>query len=590
MAKIALLIGVSEYGPGLNPLAGAARDVEAVQQVLQHKEMGGFDKVKCLSNPNPPVMREAMEALFSDRSKNDTVLLFFSGHLIQDETNKLYFATSITSKTARAHLIRVSAIPISFVNNLMNNSPCQRQVIILDGCINRIWTQEMTVSDTVSDDENVGIEDQLGGKGRAIFTSFSSSQNLSKPENLEHSVYTRYFVEGIKTGAADLDSDGWISVDELHEYASNRVKVVAPAMKPMLYPVKHEERILLSKAPIGDPKLSYRKQAETWVNRGEISETGRYLLDKFAQRWQITSQECSEIEAEVLKPHQEYQEKLKRYEQEYKSAILNNDSLSTQEREDLKRLQQFLRLKDEDVAPIEERIALNLARISESKDDTDQVLYTNFENELNSVPLMPSEVLLEPEYTSVPAIQPIDPIPAINLPSSLADSKPTSPSTSRFLNKLLLLIGIGGGLAGLGLAFSVLSRTSIAPSLDSADTVSSSSDPSPKPSSSAKNSEIKPSPSPSPSPESQVCTIFVNGNLRSEPTPFRDNVVESLRESIPVTGKRTNYGWVQVKLSSGRLAWAYPGIISSASEQEMEACLARKKIPIKTIEDILPPE
>jgi hypothetical protein len=59
MAKVALLIGVSEYGSGLNPLPGAVRDVEAVQQVLQPSEMGGFDEVKLLSNPNPPVMREA---------------------------------------------------------------------------------------------------------------------------------------------------------------------------------------------------------------------------------------------------------------------------------------------------------------------------------------------------------------------------------------------------------------------------------------------------------------------------------------------------------------------------------------------------
>ena len=42
MRKIALLIGVSEYQSGLNPLLGAVKDVEAMQRVLQHPEMGGF--------------------------------------------------------------------------------------------------------------------------------------------------------------------------------------------------------------------------------------------------------------------------------------------------------------------------------------------------------------------------------------------------------------------------------------------------------------------------------------------------------------------------------------------------------------------
>ncbi|MEH1890514.1 MAG: hypothetical protein V7K92_14010 [Nostoc sp.] len=36
-----MLIEVSEYEPGLNPLHSAVKDVEAMQQVLSHPEMGG---------------------------------------------------------------------------------------------------------------------------------------------------------------------------------------------------------------------------------------------------------------------------------------------------------------------------------------------------------------------------------------------------------------------------------------------------------------------------------------------------------------------------------------------------------------------
>lgn len=43
MAKVALLIGISEYEPGLNALPAAVKDIEALQQVLQDPEMGGFD-------------------------------------------------------------------------------------------------------------------------------------------------------------------------------------------------------------------------------------------------------------------------------------------------------------------------------------------------------------------------------------------------------------------------------------------------------------------------------------------------------------------------------------------------------------------
>ena len=81
MAKVALLIGVSEYEPGLNPLPSAVKDVEAMQQVLLLPEIGEFAEtdVTLLKNPNRPTMEEAIETLFAGRQKDDLVLLFFSG-------------------------------------------------------------------------------------------------------------------------------------------------------------------------------------------------------------------------------------------------------------------------------------------------------------------------------------------------------------------------------------------------------------------------------------------------------------------------------------------------------------------------------
>ncbi|MEG3920819.1 caspase family protein [Microcoleus sp. T3_A4] len=104
MAKIALLVGVSEYAEGLNPLPGAVKDVEAMQRVLRHPEMGGFDEVKMLPNPEPLAMQEAIETLFSGRDKADLALLFFSGHGVKDDSGRLYFASRLTRKNLKAIL------------------------------------------------------------------------------------------------------------------------------------------------------------------------------------------------------------------------------------------------------------------------------------------------------------------------------------------------------------------------------------------------------------------------------------------------------------------------------------------------------
>ncbi len=96
MVKVALLIGVSNY-EGLNTLPAAIKDVEAMQRVLYEPEMGGFDQVQTLINPdNPTKTQQAIEELFSGRTKEDLVLLFFSGHGIKDSSGKLYFATHTT--------------------------------------------------------------------------------------------------------------------------------------------------------------------------------------------------------------------------------------------------------------------------------------------------------------------------------------------------------------------------------------------------------------------------------------------------------------------------------------------------------------
>ncbi|MBE9205184.1 GUN4 domain-containing protein [Nostoc sp. LEGE 06077] len=349
MAKMALAIGVSDYEPGLTPLPGATRDVEAIQRVLQHPDMGGFDDVKTLLNPEPLVMQEAIETLFSGRTKDDLVLLFFSGHGVKDDNGKLHLATRITRKTHQGELIRATAVPASFLQDIMSNSRSRRQVVILDCCFSGAFAEGWLAKD----DGSVDVKKQLGGEGRAVLTSSTSTQYSFEQEGSDLSTYTHYLVEGIETGAADLDSDGVVSIDELHEYAKGKVQEAAPAMKPEIYAVKEGYKIHLAQAPTEDPKLRYRKEVEHFAIRGMISVVGRNALDALRDALGLKPEVAAVIEDEVLKPYQEYQKKLQRYEQVLVEAIQREHSLSSDTQNELKRLQRVLNLRDEDIAQIE---------------------------------------------------------------------------------------------------------------------------------------------------------------------------------------------------------------------------------------------
>ena len=359
MAKISLLIGVSEYGQDLNPLPSAEKDIVTMQHVLKNSEMGGFDQVKSLLNPEPTAMQEAIEDLFSDRGRDDLVLLFFSGHGVKDERGNLYFATRTTRKTTKGELVRSTAVPARFVQDVMSNSRCKRQVIILDCCFSGAFAEGMTAKD----DGTVDLKAQLGGEGRAILTSSTSTQYSFAHNEADLSIYTRYLTEGIESGAADLDSDGMVSLDELHEYASRKVREAAPAMNPEIYRFKEGHKILLTKAPVTDPKLRYRKEVEKFAGRGWISVVGRNALDVLRDRLSISLEEASAIEAEVLKPHQEHRKNLLRYEQALREAIDSEKNLTPETQVELNTLQQFLGLRDEDVEPIKAEIASTLVAV-----------------------------------------------------------------------------------------------------------------------------------------------------------------------------------------------------------------------------------
>jgi uncharacterized caspase-like protein len=100
MAKYALLIGISEYqSKPLKPLPGVAKDIEAMQRVLLDSNIGGFDEVKLLPNPDSFTMQSEIEQLFMEKcQKDDIVLLYFSGHGYRHEDG-IYFLLAIIPKS-----------------------------------------------------------------------------------------------------------------------------------------------------------------------------------------------------------------------------------------------------------------------------------------------------------------------------------------------------------------------------------------------------------------------------------------------------------------------------------------------------------
>ncbi|BAY08094.1 caspase, EACC1-associated type [Calothrix sp. NIES-2098] len=356
MAKYALLIGASEYeSQKINNLSGVIKDIEAMQRVLLNSKIGGFDEVKFLSSPDSDTMRSEIEQLFMEKcQKDDVVLLYFSGHGYRHEDGNLFFISRNTQINPQGFPRIGTAVDAKFIHErYMSRSKSKRQVLILDCCFSGAFAEGMSAKEISTLSITNEIVEQLGGEGRAVLTSSTATQKSF--EDSGGGVYTRYLIEGIETGAAS-DNDGFITVAALHEYAKRKVQEAKPAMKPEIFAVREGYTIRLAKAPVGNPQLEYRKEVEQRVRNGRVSVVGRKVLIRRQRELGLNSEVAAAIEEEVLKPFRELQESLLEYEQTLTEALGEEPILSDGTLGDLQRLQQILKLRDEDVEAIHNRL------------------------------------------------------------------------------------------------------------------------------------------------------------------------------------------------------------------------------------------
>jgi formylglycine-generating enzyme required for sulfatase activity len=342
--KMALLIGVSEYGAGIPPLLSALNDVEAMERVLQNPNLGNFAQVERLLNPDSVAMRIAIQKLFKNAGKEDLLLFFFSGHGITNDDNHLYLATRNTAKDD----FEATAVDASFIQTQSKNCYSKRQILILDACYSGAFASGWHTKSI-----GVDIKKELGAEGRVVLTSSGATQTSFAQEGATLSLYTQYLVEGIETGAADTDNDGNIHVQELHTYAKSKVQAVKPNMTPDIILDKEGYNILLAYAP-KNPEVEYRKLVEQYAQNGELSEFAFFVLKPKRKTLGITDTTAEEIETEVLEPFRKRLANLQSYKQAFAKAVEQKYPLDEHILNILKDYQQdVLGLRDEDVASIE---------------------------------------------------------------------------------------------------------------------------------------------------------------------------------------------------------------------------------------------
>jgi hypothetical protein len=235
-SRKALIVANGVYdNEGLQQLRSPAADAAALADVLGDPAIGQFDVVVVEDKPAYEVQGH-IEDLFSDSRPDDLVLLHLSCHGLKSDSGELFFAM----RNTRPDRLVSSAVPADFVQRCIRASRARSVVLLLDCCYGGAYGRGVAVRGGGEAKVLDSFPQQrLGsGRGRAVITASSAIEyafeggELADANTKQPSVFTSALVRGLRTGEADQDEDGQVSLSELYDYVFDKVREQNPNQTP----------------------------------------------------------------------------------------------------------------------------------------------------------------------------------------------------------------------------------------------------------------------------------------------------------------------------------------------------------------------
>lgn len=232
-ARRALILATDDYtDAGLADLSAPELDAQQLREVLEDPRIGGFE-VTTLLNERESDVRRTLARFLKARPTED-LLVHVSCHGVKAPDGTLYLATTDTELA----LLSATALPAEFVNSAMEESRANSILLMLDCCYAGAFAKGMKAKAGGP----VDVDERLGGSGRAVITAtdalqfaFEGSDLVQGDPAARPSIFTDVVVQGLRTGQADLDQDGRVTLRELFEYVDDEVRRRQPDQTPRLF-------------------------------------------------------------------------------------------------------------------------------------------------------------------------------------------------------------------------------------------------------------------------------------------------------------------------------------------------------------------
>ncbi|MEV6302821.1 beta-propeller fold lactonase family protein [Actinoplanes sp. NPDC051861] len=197
--RLAVVVTVEHHDdPVLSRFAVPSADVPAFADVLGDGGLGGFE-VAFLRDPGVREAFGATKAMFDGRDQDDCVLFYFRGVMLTGPGGGLYLAASDTMMSRPAD----SSLDVAQIAALLQHSRAGQAVVMLDG--------------------RTGGPVDAGHHFRAArVAEWQSRIVIAATARPEPPTFAGLIADGVRSGAADRDRDGFIGIGELHDHLRER--------------------------------------------------------------------------------------------------------------------------------------------------------------------------------------------------------------------------------------------------------------------------------------------------------------------------------------------------------------------------------
>ncbi len=215
----AIVIGIEKYSASLPPPTGARSDAQRFSELARASLGLSADHVQTLFDEQATKgsIERALASAQASVPSGGRIYFYFSGHGAPDASAGTPY---IVPTDGDPQFLDATAIPMKEVLTKLGQSKAREVLAIVDSCFSGAGGRSVLPPGARP---IVRVKEEAAPAQLALFSASSGSEISGPTSSGDGGLFTQFVLQGLGTGAADMNGDGQVSLGELSQWVAPRV-------------------------------------------------------------------------------------------------------------------------------------------------------------------------------------------------------------------------------------------------------------------------------------------------------------------------------------------------------------------------------